>query len=185
MACMISKTTNIAAKILTEINQEIESCSFKNRAIILQFTIDYFLFKHNFGCNNFLACIVLVCQISLLLSMVNSPTGLEKQLSGSKPWMLFQRFQVQSSAPTWWLSTICSSTSRDWTPGTQVKNMHKIKIKINHFLKLVICVKRQNILRDLLNGHQSWLRWLFPFFLANLIKFIYACLHQLDQPCRH
>lgn len=78
MACMISKTTNIAAKILTEINQEIESRSFKNRAIILQFTIDYFLFKHNFGCNNFLACIVLVCQISLLLSMVNSPTGLEK-----------------------------------------------------------------------------------------------------------
>ena len=33
--------------------------------------------------------------------------------SAIKNWLLFQRTQVQFLAPTWWLTTICNSSSRE------------------------------------------------------------------------
>lgn len=49
MAYMISKTIIITAKILVEINQEIGEL----RTTVLKNYIDYLLFKHNLGCQQF------------------------------------------------------------------------------------------------------------------------------------
>jgi hypothetical protein len=38
----------------------------------------------------------------------------------SEHWLLLQRTRVRFPAPTWWLITICNSSSRVWAAGMHV-----------------------------------------------------------------
>lgn len=48
----ISNTTNITVKILSEINQEMDTES-RRTALCNKATVDYLLLKHNLGCQQF------------------------------------------------------------------------------------------------------------------------------------
>lgn len=70
MACIISKTINITAKILAEISLEMD----KLRITVLWYrgTIDYLLLKYNLGCQQLPGiCLALMCQIVFIPLMVN------------------------------------------------------------------------------------------------------------------
>lgn len=70
MACIISKTINITAKILAEISLEMDK--LKITVLWYRGTIDYLLLKYNLGCQQLPGiCLALMCQIVFMPLMVN------------------------------------------------------------------------------------------------------------------
>ena len=74
--------------------------------------------------------------------------------SAVKRWLLFQRTRIQFSAPTWWFTTNCNSSSREsyvlfwplWTSGTHIMHRHVYKIYKILAKATFFCVKHRTAL---------------------------------------